>query len=260
MSDDLWQERSNTILTQPYLIQSDQGPLHGQSTVVGLSVSCHTQENVSSISEFYIIEQVFNINPSQMYQLNDRVKGYFIADITIETISPNFEDQPDMLPLLSSSPSTTVGSTSYTTSTSYTFGGSIGVMGDQLTASVSESYTVSNSTTVNIPDISIENNSLTLGNNAVWKFSFNNNDMEYADGSNATTSSITNFQPTVNAMWELKIADNPLIGPPTFQTRITMNFRRTGYPLMQPLSSTITMNENYNFTVMKPVPPPAPVK
>ena len=258
MADDLWQQHSNIINTIPFKIQSDQGPLDGQATIVGLSVSSKTAENSESISEFYVVEQVFNINPSQMYQLNDDVKGYYLTDITIETFPVNYENQPYILPLLSNSPSTTIGSTTYTTSTSYSFGGSIGVMGDQLTASASGSYTVSHSTSVNISDVSVENNSLTKGNNAVWKFTFNNNPMGFSDGNAPTAASITNFQPTVNSMWELKNANITSQGTPVFKTRITMNFIKEftlRHVFDKPPLITDNMWEEYQFQIRKPVSP-----
>ncbi|BAU28541.1 hypothetical protein DFP93_105227 [Aneurinibacillus soli] len=260
MADDLWAQRSNILCTQNFTINSDQGPFVGQLTVVGLAVSAVTPET-GSVSDFFAIEQRFSLNPNKMYKHNVDddtlgyvIAGYFAIDYTIETTSHNFPNNPNDFPLLSNSPDTTVGSTTYTTSLSHTFSGSIGVFGDQLTATASDSYTVTNSTSVNIPDITVENLSMDQGNNAKWAFLFNNN-----DDRPPTLSSTSMFQPVVTTMWEMK---NPIpsVEELEFVTRIAMNFKLVhipkAFPFIHDTVKTYNICEEIPWHIKIPVNPP----
>jgi hypothetical protein len=68
------------------------------------------------------------------------------------------------------SPTTTTGSTDFTTGQSFSLSGAVGFNGTNPTGNISEGVTWSESWKTSIPDLAIINKSLSNGNNAYWDY------------------------------------------------------------------------------------------
>jgi hypothetical protein len=97
-----------------------------------------------------------------------------------DTVNPNATTLAGMevldyggVELVDTSPAGSIGQTSYTTGISTTIGGSVGMMGEMPTASVSASVTTSHSETRSVSDLTITNRSRLDGSpplDASWRF------------------------------------------------------------------------------------------
>jgi hypothetical protein len=128
------------------------GPWLSELNVMAWPLSCRRAAS-DPIFDYYMVQ----IEGEVSYQ--DRGTGWSLSayGIEVEPLSP----MPlSLIDLIDTSPSTTVGATSYTTGITETVGGSIGFFGDQLTASVSASVSMNNSSSRSISDLIIENVSM----------------------------------------------------------------------------------------------------
>jgi hypothetical protein len=145
------------------------GPWIAHHNVLVWALSVQTDQN-SPIYDYYLVQ----IEGEAQFTSRSAWK---LAAHTLD-VRPTAPDL-SVVELIDTSPSTTVGSSSYTTSISTTVGGSLGFFGDQPTATVSASVSFNNSTTRQISDLTIQNVSMgdmTPPLNATWRF-------EVADGS-----------------------------------------------------------------------------
>jgi hypothetical protein len=262
MANDLWAQRRMLLPEQSFQMQTPAGLFVAQVTTAALSVCTPTPDG---LHEYYVIEQEFQFNPSQMYAFDDDgCSGFFGVDYSVETVPVDYAGSKKMA-LISISPDTTIGAASYTASLSETFSGNIGVMGDQLTANVGESVTVSHAKTVQIADVSVLNNSLVKVNDANFTFRFENNNIDVNEGM-ATAVSRSLFQPTIATVWRLGTHDTGQ-PPMKFNTTIHANFARTETRAhamrrvlgLKPQTETCWVANAFDFGVTRPeTPEPSP--
>jgi len=156
-------------------VEGTFGPWLGELNVMAWPLSCK-HSATDPVYDYYMIQ----VEGAVSYQ--DRGGEWSPVGFGVDVV-PVAPTPLTLIDMLDTSPSTTVGATSYTTGITHTVGGSIGFFGDQLTGSVNASVSWNNSSSRSTSDLVIQNVSM--------------RDME----------------PPIKASWRFEVApDTPLAG------------------------------------------------
>jgi len=142
--------------------QGNFGPWVASYNILTWPIS--VQQNASAlIYDYYLV------------QIEGAASFTSTADWRLDSHSIDVVPRGDVskIELIETSPSTTIGSTSYTTGITTTLGGSVGFSGSGPSFSVNASVSLNNSTTKSISDLQIENVSMldmTPAINSAWRF------------------------------------------------------------------------------------------
>ena len=132
--------------------------------------ACYTPDNQLN---WFLVEQYCVFSASGLYNKNTSIQQYWYAQIYGTNAYVNGyegQEQVSNVNLIQSSPSTTTGSKTVTSGVSYSLSGTVNYSESSgVGGSVTGGMTVSNSTTVNIPDITVQND-VTDVNNANWNY------------------------------------------------------------------------------------------
>lgn len=191
--------------------------------------ACYTPENQLN---WFLVEQYCVFSASGLYGTNTSTQqGWYAQIYGVNAYVNGYEGQGQVsnVNLIQSSPSTTTGSKTVTSGVSYSLSGTVsyskkaGVGG-----SVTGGMTLSNSTTVNIPDVTVQND-VTDVNNANWNYT-----MPCCSGvedgcvnsiNSPVLVSTSTFQPRNQWIWQV--------------SDIVRNAEPNGLPLMTVLSNRL---------------------
>lgn len=211
--------------------------------------------------DYYFLIQYGVFSPGPGYISNDsNNQGWYVTYYETNAYPTDYLGNADMF-MAQNSPGTTQGETTVSTSISTTTGISIGFFGETGTANFSESVSIGSSTSYQIPDVSVVNQSNTQGNNANWQF-----EMPYVAGDLAlgqpVNMSVSSFQPVNMMLWQAGnsirnaiMAATPSGSTPTisFTTEFSMQYV---YTYVQGSRQDSTYKPSVQTTVFTvPVPP-----
>lgn len=132
--------------------------------------SCYTEENSLN---WFLVEQYCVFSASNQYTSNlTAQQGWYAQIYGVNTYVSGYEGPGSVsnVNLIQSSPSTTTGSKTVTSGVSYSLSGTVSYSkGSGAGGSVTGGMTVSNSTTVSIPDVTVQNDVNNV-NNANWNY------------------------------------------------------------------------------------------
>jgi hypothetical protein len=144
----------------------------GYFQVTSFAYSCYTQNTGDS---WFYIEQKAVLNPSGLYAKNTgEEQSLYVDSYELEAKPGGYENNPGAVSMVFSSPGTTMGQRSVTSGITWNFGGnvSVGFQGKVPTGEVGfqAGISISNSTSFDIPDVTINNKSNDNGNNPRWSY------------------------------------------------------------------------------------------
>lgn len=136
--------------------------------VTSVAYSCYAQATNES---WFYVQHFWIMSASNAYTVSGDQQNYWYADNYSMDVWPrDYLNDPYSVSVMQSSPFTTEGVTTTTSGVSYNVGGSVGYQDGGVVGSVSGGMTIENSTTINIPDVSVTNNTNNNGNNPNWTF------------------------------------------------------------------------------------------
>jgi len=142
--------------------------LTNQYQVSSFCFSCFSQNNQSS---WFYIQQQGVLNATNSYVFNSATgQGYYVDTYQLTAWPTDFLNQPALVSMVQSSPSSTTGTTQVTSSVNFSISGTVGFQGKQGVGQVTGGMEVSRSQTVDIPDVTVANLSNVNGNDAAWRF------------------------------------------------------------------------------------------
>ncbi len=155
--------------------------------------SCHS---VETGHDWFLMQQYGDFATSPVYiHGENKLKGWFLNKVSFNAEMLGFENKPQEVTLIDSSPPTANNMSDVTSSVSWNVGGELGMEGPKVTGGI----TVGDSTTFHIADCSVENHCFSNGNNARWEFIFGN-------------------KPKMST-WGNKLSDPPPLARSTFSPR-----------------------------------------
>ena len=132
---------------------------------------------------------------------------WYLDNITLDTVLKGYDYDPASVGLQQASPETANNVTQLTSGVSWNIGGEVSVGKDGPAAKISGGVTISNTTTVNVQDCEIVNQSASRNNNAAWSFQFKRSGtvayIGYADVTNPPRLATTTFQPFNQWIWRV---------------------------------------------------------
>lgn len=167
----------------------------------------------NSLKDFYCIELHPLFRPTRHYKHYDVTHEQYIIDITPIVKNKKALVKEEKLSLLPTLPNSSTGSRSVSEGTGYSIGYNVGFFDTVFTGGYSENFSISNSTTISIPDIEIKNESSTATSTASWIFELSRN---------ATN---TQLSPVVQAIWEI----DPQVREGEDKIEFAINFIARGY-------------------------------
>ena len=138
------------VLSDTWIGNAQVGVWNSEISVMGKSMSVQ-QSHSTDVYDYFLIELVGQSSLG-VNQGNRPPAGY---SLNIDFITPN--EPPPPVELVLSSPDTTVTTTTYTDSISYTFNGSIGFSPSGPSVSIGSSQTITNTTTSSIASLEVLN-------------------------------------------------------------------------------------------------------
>lgn len=152
------------LLSNTWNGNAQVGVWHSDISVMGKSISVQRQ-NSADVYDYFLIELVGQSSLT-VSQGNRPPAGY---GLNIDFITPNAP--PPAVELILSSPDTTVTTTTYSDTLSYTFNGSVGFSPSGPSVSIGSSQTISNTTTSSIASLEVLNRSGVSGNvDGAWQY------------------------------------------------------------------------------------------
>ncbi len=131
---------------------------------------------------------------------------YYIGNYKMNNLLEGLTGQGSAVALMASNPQNANNVAQVTSGVSWNFGGSVGFQGTQATGSLNAGVTISNSTTVNVSDCEVVNNSADNVNNARWRYEFKKASQTvyfaYTGLSEPPVLSRANFQPVNQWIWK----------------------------------------------------------
>jgi hypothetical protein len=148
------------------------GTKNGRTNTYIISTFCYSCYEVNYRTSWFYVQQYCVFSASTNWVKNTATEKYWYTDLYEIDLQPaQFMGLPSFLSLVQSSPGTTEGSTTTTSSVEKSISGTIGFEGKSLiNGSVTGGISISNSTTIEIKDVSVRNISTDLVNNAKWQF------------------------------------------------------------------------------------------
>ncbi len=149
-----------------YTLRDNKGNI-ANYTVSSFAYSCYSIDNGNN---WFYVQQFGVFSPGNVYTVDNDQQQYWYTDLYEQNSWPtNFKDSRTVN-LIISSPQTTINTATATSSVSYSISGTVGFSDKGGSGSITGGMSISNSTTVQIPDLTINNRSLTSTNNAQWQF------------------------------------------------------------------------------------------
>ncbi|HEY2324904.1 MAG TPA: hypothetical protein VGJ82_18735 [Thermoanaerobaculia bacterium] len=178
-----------------------------QYQLTSFTYSCFQQNTGES---WFYIQNFWVMAAANAYVKSGDQQNYWYADnYSMNTWPTDYQSDPASVSTIQSSPVTTTGSTTTTSGVSYNVGGTVGYQDGGVVGSVSGGMSIDNSTTINIPDVSVSNNTNSSGNNANWSFSMPRctgiDDGCVNSMTEPKAVSISTFQPL--NQWIMRVAD-----------------------------------------------------
>src|ERR1043166_6056613 len=197
---------ASAYVTQFFYYFGNPGQVN-QYQVSSFVYSCY-QKNTGE-SWFYV-QNFWIMAAANSYVKSGDQQNYWYADsYSMNSWPSNYLNNPAAVSTIQSSPVTTTGSTTTTSGVSYNVGGSVGYEDGGVVGSVSGGMTIENSTTIEIPDVSVTNNTNNSGNNANWSFTMPRctgiDDGCVNSMTEPKTVSISTFQPLTQ--WIMRVAN-----------------------------------------------------
>lgn len=132
---------------------------------------------------------------------------WYLDNITIDTGLKGYDDDPASVGLQQASPETANNVAQVTSGVSWSVGGDVSVSKDGPSGTISGGVTISNSTTINVQDCEVVNQSASRGNNAAWSYQFKKCDtiayIGYAGLTDPPRLATTTFQPCNHWIWRV---------------------------------------------------------
>ncbi len=142
--------------------------LYNYYQVSSFVYACHC---ANDNSDWFLAYQIGQFSPSNGFFKNDRLQRlWYVDNYAMNAYPTSFKGDNNTISLIQTSPSTTIGETSVTSSVSFSLSGTVSFEGKSGGGSVTAGMEISNSTTVNIPDVAVYNKSVDDRNNAKWSF------------------------------------------------------------------------------------------
>jgi len=214
---------ANAFVDQVYYTLRDNVGNLANYTVSSFAYSCYAQNNRDN---WFYVQQYGVFSPSNVYTVDNKLQQYWYTDLYEQNSWPTNYKDSRLVNLIVSSPQTTINTATATSSVSYSISGTVGFEGKSGSGSVTGGMSVENSTTVEIPDVTINNRSLTTINNAAWQFviprSHGVDDGCVNDLSKVVGIAHNTFQPMNQWLWRVddSVRDaGPLSVANTFVTR-----------------------------------------
>lgn len=181
--------------------------------------SCHSfnEADATDYDWFYVRQEgMFNASPTYGGVTTWFDGGpadavlYYIGNYRMNNWMEGLTTAVSGVSLMKADPQNANSVTQVTSGVSWNIGGSIGFQGSQATGSLNAGVTISNSTTVNVSDCEVINNSLDNVNNAKWRYEFKKAAQTvyfgYAALSEPPVLSRSNFQPVNQWIWKFSPA------------------------------------------------------
>ncbi|EID85470.1 hypothetical protein MSI_10550 [Treponema sp. JC4] len=148
------------------------GRYNGRSENVQLYVDVWTACSIDTNTDYYLVRTSAVCNNQQLKYSNDWSPDKYISPYMGSCeITSALGDGHAILKSSECSPKTTQGSQSFTSGTSFNFGGNAGFNTNGPTGGISTGFSISESRTQSIPDISIKVNPATDEKSVNWRFS-----------------------------------------------------------------------------------------
>lgn len=135
--------------------------------ITSFAYACHS---ANDNTDWYYVYQIGQFSPSNGFFRNAKRQRLWYVDNYKMNAWPTDFAKNTIVSLVQSSPDTTTGQRTATSSTSWSISGSVSYSDKGGQAGVTGGMSISNSLSISIPDLSINNKSVDQVNNAHWEF------------------------------------------------------------------------------------------
>ncbi|MDD2557666.1 MAG: BACON domain-containing protein [Desulfuromonas sp.] len=230
--------------------------------------SCHSFNEADAADyDWFYVRQEGMLNASGEYikpekRGNREFVGNYIGSYKMENWMEGPTSQCSGVALMTAKPENINNVASVTSGIDWQIGGSVGFEGSSVAGSVSGGVTISNSTTVNVSDCEIINDSASAVNNAKWDYEFKKpvqtKYFAYTSITDPPLMSHTNFQPVNQWIWKLAPSERTILDSFSSKFEVELYSTQGGKPtafwVAGDIEHTIE-NKNWTFNVPLSFPP-----